>query len=71
MSEEVVGEGVDVEGEFYVLFGRIQDGFPTSRSSVIDEDCRVSESCLDFCSCAGDRRSGREVDVEVSYRGRS
>jgi hypothetical protein len=52
--EQVVGDGVDVEGEADVFFGGVENGFAAGNTSVKDDDGWVAYGGADFFGCSGD-----------------
>jgi hypothetical protein len=54
LSEVVVGEGIDLEGEVEILLGRVEDGLATGDAGVVDEDSWVAEGAADGGSGGGD-----------------
>lgn len=64
LGEEVVGEGVYVEGEADVFFGGVEDGFSAGAAGVVDEDGGVAEGAADGGGGGIDGVFGGEVALE-------
>lgn len=70
LGEDVVRDGVDVEGEPDVLLGGLEDGLSAGNAGVQDEDGGVADGAADLGSDRGDGGRVGDVALEVVDVGR-
>lgn len=70
LGEEVMREGIHVEGEADVVLAGLEDGFATSTAGIVDKDGGIAEGGTDG-GCGGYNGGlGGEIALEVLHRGR-
>jgi hypothetical protein len=68
LSEVVVGERVDFEGQVKVLFSSFENRFAAGYAGIVDEDGGVAEGAANLGSDVLDGRRGAEVAFEKADR---
>lgn len=68
LGKVVVAEGVDLEGQVDVLLGRLEDGFASCNTSIVDKYRGVAEGGANGGSGGRDGFGRAEVALEEANR---